>query len=1038
MNRRQIEAIARSEPRRRALFLLRHGIGALAGALVIALFPATSLSATEAEGVGESALDEAFPALFAPAVDDGTGDYPLLSNPQADGSIVVNDFGAPGGATLHVDSTNGTVLSTPDGGDYGITSIGDATAGLAADRVLVFDRPAGDDYAVRPTSEGGVEIVEQLPVGDISASYRLDTPDGTELRLLDNGDVAVVRPGASPVGDVAAAAAELTAAEDELITAALDDISASEQETEAFEEVTTLAEDAVEPGVVEALETEDVPVTEELPDWTAEDATASEVDAGIDRLASDLTPSDFTEAELADLEALEAEATAMGELTDATEVAGDVAEDSAALAEANLMLDEDLAEATVTEAVEEVTAGLDIGDSDAEGARSAAAAVEAQAEVGPQDRVEAVFSAPLSETVSGVPVVTTLQLEGDVVEVVVPEGVDETIVVDPIWFLVAAVVVRVAPAIIRAAPHVVRAAKAFAKTNAARTAARVAAQMANAAKQHAIRAAQAAAARVAQAAAAARARAAIIAKAIARKVAQTQAFQRAKQIAAVMAKRARAMRQKAVEAARALARNAAAKAKTAGGAAKAKLPKLVTRTIRATSSAVKTASSTTVRLGRTVPTAVEKASRAVVSKIAKHARSHPVAWSKVTKEVSQTVAENEAVEYLTDRLNIESDCYEAAMFAHQGGMASRAVGGLYQGIDFASCVIEAVKGDTQSHEADPGRLVPARAPSSLTISAYIAATAAEQSRALTFANSATAPLAAGVTSRSIPGSFPTLETRYLTMTAKNTGRPVKVADSSLYVSSGIPYAVSGTSDSGRRLTLTDENADGTWSTGELATATVGVRPPAMKGKTIPLTYRPITGTTQFGASGTFNLVISGVERYKNTIVGQSGTATTWYVSPDLMRMRIPDSAATTALKSRGVKGTYVLDSSSLSLLPVAKGDVATGPTWKNNQSLRIGMEVKNSKGYRLIMQSDGNLVLKGSTGRVLWSTDRVTAGWYRQKYVIFQSDGNLVTYDSAGKAVWSPNIHDRGGNKFIMQTDGNVVVYAGTKVLWATRTNGLS
>lgn len=64
---------------------------------------------------------------------------------------------------------------------------------------------------------------------------------------------------------------------------------------------------------------------------------------------------------------------------------------------------------------------------------------------------------------------------------------------------------------------------------------------------------------------------------------------------------------------------------------------------------------------------------------------------------------------------------------------------------------------------------------------------------------------------------------------------------------------------------------------------------------------------------------------------------------------------------------------------------------------------------------------------------RLEAGHYR---LVMQSDGNLVEYDGS-RALWSSHTNGHPGAFVIMQGDGNFVVYArGHRPLWSTRTNG--
>jgi hypothetical protein len=54
----------------------------------------------------------------------------------------------------------------------------------------------------------------------------------------------------------------------------------------------------------------------------------------------------------------------------------------------------------------------------------------------------------------------------------------------------------------------------------------------------------------------------------------------------------------------------------------------------------------------------------------------------------------------------------------------------------------------------------------------------------------------------------------------------------------------------------------------------------------------------------------------------------------------------------------------------------------------------------------------------------------------FQADGNLVLHPRSGPAVWSSGTAGRNGDQAVMQTDGNLVVYAGSSPLWHTNTDG--
>jgi hypothetical protein len=114
---------------------------------------------------------------------------------------------------------------------------------------------------------------------------------------------------------------------------------------------------------------------------------------------------------------------------------------------------------------------------------------------------------------------------------------------------------------------------------------------------------------------------------------------------------------------------------------------------------------------------------------------------------------------------------------------------------------------------------------------------------------------------------------------------------------------------------------------------------------------------------------------------------------------------------------------------------------------------------RLVMQGDGNLVLYSKTGAALWNSQ--TSG-YPGARLVMQTDGNIVIYSASNVALWwtgttqNPdhlsyinNIFPSGRMyagqsittadrrfRLVLQGDGNLVLYAPNRVLWATGTDG--
>jgi hypothetical protein len=117
----------------------------------------------------------------------------------------------------------------------------------------------------------------------------------------------------------------------------------------------------------------------------------------------------------------------------------------------------------------------------------------------------------------------------------------------------------------------------------------------------------------------------------------------------------------------------------------------------------------------------------------------------------------------------------------------------------------------------------------------------------------------------------------------------------------------------------------------------------------------------------------------------------------------------------------------------------------------------NTDRSTLRMQTDGNLVLYTSTGRVLWQSR--TAGTGSHNRLVMQNDGNLVMYTSTNKAIWATSttpvylpagrrlpsgarMVDRSGvpvggptSSLSMQKDGNLVYRCDGSPIWATNTH---
>ena len=106
------------------------------------------------------------------------------------------------------------------------------------------------------------------------------------------------------------------------------------------------------------------------------------------------------------------------------------------------------------------------------------------------------------------------------------------------------------------------------------------------------------------------------------------------------------------------------------------------------------------------------------------------------------------------------------------------------------------------------------------------------------------------------------------------------------------------------------------------------------------------------------------------------------------------------------------------------GQLAAGGQLGSGDSL-----VSPSGSFRLVMQTDGNLVDYGPQGPI-WATYTSGAG----ARLVNQEDGNVVVYGP--NFTWASGTDGQGPATLAMQDDGNVVAYGGQGAQWSTYTNG--
>lgn len=209
---------------------------------------------------------------------------------------------------------------------------------------------------------------------------------------------------------------------------------------------------------------------------------------------------------------------------------------------------------------------------------------------------------------------------------------------------------------------------------------------------------------------------------------------------------------------------------------------------------------------------------------------------------------------------------------------------------------------------------------------------------------------------------------------------------------------------------------------------------------VPITYPEALGKTTWNDAKGATVASSGTEcgsirAYAGKLVKRADEpASAWFVTPDLRRLWVPDQATFDCLRLSGLPEPEVLPAEVLTSIPDETGKwMPCGDTLLANRVLRRGMTLKSADGkLRFALQTDGNLVLYGSTGVPLWAHYQ-----YDTDYAIMQSDGNLVTYRANRTANWSSGTWGSGATHAKIENNGSVAVYQWVTQKWSTGTAGL-
>ncbi|MET7441862.1 mannose-binding protein, partial [Streptomyces sp. NPDC005568] len=95
--------------------------------------------------------------------------------------------------------------------------------------------------------------------------------------------------------------------------------------------------------------------------------------------------------------------------------------------------------------------------------------------------------------------------------------------------------------------------------------------------------------------------------------------------------------------------------------------------------------------------------------------------------------------------------------------------------------------------------------------------------------------------------------------------------------------------------------------------------------------------------------------------------------------------------------------------------------------LRVGQSWSTNR-IRMIMQTDGNLVVYNEHDKAIWAS--MTFG--PDHRAIFQQDGNLVIHNADDRPIWASRSHGHENAQLVLRADGKVVVLHNGGVVWST------
>ncbi|MFD3442282.1 mannose-binding protein [Streptomyces sp. NPDC058685] len=96
-------------------------------------------------------------------------------------------------------------------------------------------------------------------------------------------------------------------------------------------------------------------------------------------------------------------------------------------------------------------------------------------------------------------------------------------------------------------------------------------------------------------------------------------------------------------------------------------------------------------------------------------------------------------------------------------------------------------------------------------------------------------------------------------------------------------------------------------------------------------------------------------------------------------------------------------------------------------ALQVGQAWSTNR-IRMVMQSDGNLVVYNEKGKPIWAA--MTFGANHR--AVFQQDGNLVIHNADDRPIWASKSQGHEGAQLVLRADGKVVILHDGGMIWST------